>query len=103
MFADGVRASGLELMAANDVAEGVDLTIAFMTEDRWGRGAREKAALGILKAYGPAAGKALPYLVKMKEGKQTPEQLAEIDTVIAAIETGEQRELRSIASYINTP
>lgn len=100
MFADGVRASGLELMAANGVKEGIDLTIAFMTEDRWGQGGREEAALDILKIYGPAAEKALPHLVKMRAGKRTPEQLAEIDAVIQAIETGEPQALKSIAVYI---
>lgn len=101
MFADGVRASGLRLMAENDIKEGVDLTIAFMLEDRWGKGNREKIALEILKDYGPAAKKALPHLKKMKEGKRAPEQLTQINATIQAIETGEPGALKSIADRIS--
>jgi len=98
MFADQVRAKGLNLMEKNNVKEGVDLTISFMGEDRWGRGSRENAAIKVLRAYGPAAEKALPLLEKMKEkGKKlTPEKLDEIDKAIKAIKAGKLRKLESI-------
>ncbi|MBT3294840.1 MAG: hypothetical protein HN919_05420 [Verrucomicrobia bacterium] len=96
MFADGIRASGLKLMEQHDVAEGIDLAIDFMLEDRWGKGGRQAAALEVLTAYGPAAKKALPHLEKLKRGKLKPEQLAEVEAAIGAIETGSARALESI-------
>jgi len=100
MFADGIRASGLQLMEQHNVAEGIDLSIAFMLEDRWGRGNRQKAALNVLAAYGPAAQKALPHVKALKEGKLKPDQVAEVDAVIKSLETGEPRKLKSIKSLL---
>jgi hypothetical protein len=96
MFADGIRASGLKLMEQHDVAEGVDLAIAFMLEDRWGKGRRQDAALEVLTAYGPAAKKALPHLKNLKTAKLNPEQLAQVESTIKALETGSARDLESI-------
>lgn len=97
MFADQVRAKGLKLMAKNDIKEGVDLTIAFMSEKRWGQGWRQKAGLEVLKIYGPAAKKALPLLQEMKNKKKIKkEELENIDAVIKTIKTGKPRKLRSL-------
>jgi len=101
MFADQPRASGLKLMQAKGVKEGVDLAIGFMLEDRWGQGGRENVALEVLRGYGPAAQKALPHLKMMKERpKITAEDIAKIDAAIDVIENGKPRELHSIEKYI---
>ena len=101
MFADQPRASGLKLMQAKGVKEGVNLAIGFMLEDRWGQGGRENVALEVLRGYGPAAQKALPHLKMMKERpKITAEDIAKIDAAIDVIENGKPRELHSIEKYI---
>jgi len=105
MFADGVRHSGLKLMQEQDVAEGVDMTIAYMSENRWGRGGRVKGGIEVLKGYGPAAKKALPLLLKLREEwaankKTSEEDMARLEAAIKAIQTGEAKELKSIAPYL---
>jgi hypothetical protein len=42
MFADGVRFSGLKLMQKNGITEGVKLCTAIFSENRWGKGNRQK-------------------------------------------------------------
>jgi hypothetical protein len=102
MFADGVRKSGLKLMMEQKVEEGIDMTIAFMSESRWGAGYRVKGAIEVLRGYGPAAKKALPLLLKLKEARKNASEgdKAKIDAAIKAIETGEEKPLKSIAPYL---
>jgi hypothetical protein len=105
MFADGVRLNGLKLMLANNVEEGVQMTIDYMSESRWGQGRRHREVLPILAGYGPAAKKALPALLKMKEAwsasKKTPERdMAKLDSAIEAIRTGKAKDLKSIRAYL---
>ena len=96
MFADQIRSKGLELMAEHGIEEGVSLTIAFMSEKRWGQGHRRKAGLSILKEYGAAAKMALPLLEEMKSGKPKAEELAEIEACIKAIKTGKENKLKRL-------
>ena len=82
MFADGIRISGLKLMQRLSMPVGVELSTKILTEDRWGRGNRERAVLPVLAAYGPAASKALPVLKSMKMKDMT-----QLNKTIKAIES----------------
>lgn len=101
MFADQPRAEGLRLMQVQGIQEGVDLAIGFMLEERWGSQGRESAALEVLKDYGPAAKKALPYLENMLTKSNIKQEEAErIQAAIKAINSGESKPLKSIAPYL---
>jgi hypothetical protein len=104
MFADQVRAKGLTLMMEQNLSEGVDLTLAFMQEDRWGAGGRQNTGIEVLKGYGGAAKDALPYLYELKElwiEKNRPEnEIKKLSAAIQAIEAGETRKLGSIKPYL---
>lgn len=92
MFADGVRLAGLDLLSRLHIREGMDLCLAVMEPDRWGEKNRTPNCLKYLQRYGVHAKTALPqlrqtreYLVKHKRMK--PEDLAEFDKAVAAIES----------------
>ena len=55
MFADGVRMSGLELLAKHKIKEGIPLSIDLIEPDRWGWGKRVTPCLNALESYGGAA------------------------------------------------
>ena len=62
MFADGVRLSGLELLAKHKIKEGIPLSIDLIEPDRWGWGKRVTPCLNALESYGGAAKSELPKL-----------------------------------------
>lgn len=67
MFADGIRLSGLELLAQNHHAEGLEHFVDVLGVDRWGRGNRLPRCLKILQSYGGAAESLLPQLEEMEK------------------------------------
>ena len=106
MFADGVRYSGLKLMQEKNILEGVEMTISYMSEKRWGAGYRESQGIEILGAYGPVAKKGLENLYKIKEKWSTNEtryedQLIKLNKAISNIENGKNIDLISILPYID--
>ena len=67
MFADGIRLSGLELLAKYHHKEGLDHFIDVMGIDRWGQGDRVPKCLKILQNYGGAAKPLLPALAEIEK------------------------------------
>jgi HEAT repeat protein len=62
MFADGIRLSGLEILAKHRIQEGLPLCIELLELDRWGSDKRIPKCLKSLQHYGAAA---KPLLAKL--------------------------------------
>jgi len=90
MFADGVRLSGLDLLARLHIREGMQLCIDVIEPDRWGSGKRLPRCLEILPRYGTHAKAVLPELRDIRKifaaNRGATKPLAELDACIAAIE-----------------
>jgi hypothetical protein len=67
MFADGIRTSGLEILAQHRVAEGLPLCIDLIEPSRWGLDGRMGRCLAALRTYGGAAKSELPRLRALEE------------------------------------
>ncbi|MGM0491164.1 MAG: DUF6288 domain-containing protein [Planctomycetota bacterium] len=67
MFADGIRLSGLEILAKHHIAEGVPLCLDMMDIERWGKKNRISKCLKILQTYGGAAEPMLPKLAELEK------------------------------------
>ena len=104
MFADGIRLSGLELLAANHVEESMPLCFELMGIERWGKKDRINRCLKALTLYGGAAKPMIPVLLDLEkqleshsEAKSLEAIIAQVGEVIAEIEADENPpELRSI-------
>jgi hypothetical protein len=55
MFADGIRLSGLEILAKHRIEEGLPMCVTLIDLNRWGARNRAKRCLEILRVYGGAA------------------------------------------------
>jgi hypothetical protein len=66
MFADGIRLSGLEILAKHHIKEGVSLCLDIMEIDRWGKAQRITECLKTLQTYGGAAQPVLPRLADLE-------------------------------------
>ena len=55
MFADGIRLSGLQILARHRIEEGLPLCISLIDAGRWGLANRVKRCLAMLRLYGGAA------------------------------------------------
>jgi hypothetical protein len=67
MFADGIRLSGLELLAKHRIREGMALCLDIMDIDRWGKKNRIERCLKTLASYGGAAKPLLPRLRQLEQ------------------------------------
>jgi HEAT repeat protein len=67
MFADGIRLSGLEILAKHRIEEGLPLCIALIEPGRWGFKNRIERCLASLSRYGGAARSAIPRLRQLEE------------------------------------
>lgn len=67
MFADGIRLSGLEILAKHRIQEGMPLCMEVMELDRWGAKKRIPACLRAMQVYGGAANRYLPALRSMQD------------------------------------
>lgn len=67
MFADGIRLSGLEVLASHHIAEGLPLCLDVMEIERWGKQKRIEGCLKALHAYGGAAKPLLPRLAQLEK------------------------------------
>ena len=80
MFADGIRLSGLEILAQHQIEQGLPLCISLIEPSRWGLGKRVQRCLKALKQYGGAAKSEIPRL------RQLESELAEKGWKPAAID-----------------
>ncbi|MFZ9914858.1 MAG: DUF6288 domain-containing protein, partial [Phycisphaerales bacterium] len=98
MFADGIRMSGLEILAKHRVAEGLPLCIGLVEPARWGLKNRIDRCLAALRVYGGAARSELPRLRALEADlvargwKQKELDELRIDELIKHIESDDQRE-----------
>ena len=96
MFADGIRVSGLEILAKHRIEEGLPLCISLIEPGRWGLKNRIKRCLSALRLYGGAGRSEIPRLRRLETelvGKRwKPEAIKAlgIDALIRAIETDER-------------
>lgn len=103
MFADGIRLRGLELLAANRVAEGLPLCVRLCEPDRCGAAKRIGPCVRALERYAAAAKSELPALrdlLRSLESVKKPdaELVAEVKRVITVIEASTTAPtLRSLA------
>ena len=67
MFADGIRLSGLEILAKHRIKEGMRLCVDVMELDRWGAGKRIPKCLNALAMYGTAAKEMVAELEPLKK------------------------------------
>ncbi|MHC5025024.1 MAG: DUF6288 domain-containing protein, partial [Planctomycetota bacterium] len=67
MFADGIRLSGLEILAQHRIEEGLPLCVALIDPERWGLANRIKRCLATLRLYGGAATSEIPRLRRLEE------------------------------------
>lgn len=105
MFADGIRLSGLEILAKHRIKEGLPLCIELIEPDRWGSGNRIPKCLKALQAYGAAAKPLLPKLKplqakmesKKRKSDKDKQQLNLLNETLWIIEkSGEVPELRTL-------
>jgi hypothetical protein len=101
MFADGIRLSGLELLAKHGIAEGLPLCLELIEPGRWGLKGRAKRCLDSLRLYGGAARSEIPRLRALEEElgqRMKADEIAAlgIDDLIREIEQGEERQLRAL-------
>lgn len=110
MFADGIRMSGLELMAKLKIEEGMPLCIDLMELDRWGQGKRIPRCLAALQQYGTAAKSVAPELDHLKQhftkkrslNEKHKAQLKLLDQTLEIITAGTPPpELRTLSSGVN--
>jgi hypothetical protein len=104
MFADEIRLEGLEVLARNQIAEGLPLCLELVDPDRWGLDNRIERCLNALKAYGGAAAGEVPRLRALHEElvarNWNPKRLESLDIPgrILAIETDDDpRALRPVS------
>ncbi|GAB6164307.1 hypothetical protein JCM19992_03070 [Thermostilla marina] len=104
MFADGIRLSGLELLAKHHIREGMPLCIDLIEPERWGKQNRIKRCLNALALYGSAAKPLLPRLHELeetllahREARNLQPYIEQLRELIERIETSnEPVELRSL-------
>jgi len=104
MFADGIRMTGLAILAKHRVKEGIPLCLSFMDIQRWNKKSRMLGCLKALEKYGTAGKSELVNLKQLKkdlsvhrEKKGFDDIFAQIDSLILMYESGDEPpELRSM-------
>ena len=83
MFADGIRLSGLEILAKHRIAEGLPLCISLIDPERWGMGNRINRCLKTLRLYGGAARSEIPRIGELEKAllakNWKAEKIADLD------------------------
>ena len=94
MFADGIRMSGLEILAKHRIQEGLPLCLEIMDIEAWGKKNRIGSCLKALQAYGGAAKPMLPELEQLeedlkahREAKGLQAEIELVQKIIIAIKT----------------
>lgn len=85
MFADGIRLSGLEVLAKHRIAEGMPLCLEVMEIERWGKQKRIEGCLHALQAYGGAAKPLLPRLAQLEKDLQAHPEAKGMQSHIALV------------------
>ncbi len=67
MFADGIRLSGLEILAKHRIKEGLPQCVSLMDPGRWGLKNRVARCLKVLRTYGGAAKSVIPKLRELEK------------------------------------
>lgn len=67
MFADGIRLSGLDILARHRIKEGLPLCVALIDPGRWGLKGRIGPGLATLRLYGGAAKSEIPRLRQLEK------------------------------------
>ena len=93
MFSDGIRLSGIELLAKHRIREGMPLCIEIMDIDKWGKRDRISRCLNTLGTYGAAAKPMLPRLRQLEkdllahsEAKMLQPQIDQLRSLIKDVE-----------------
>ncbi len=108
MFSNGIRLSGLELLAQHRIAEGMELCIDVTEIQKWGKKDRIQRCLKILSSYGGAARPVLPELRDLharleahSEAKALAGQIKLCKDTIEAIESAPDSEpLRTLGELV---
>ena len=67
MFADGIRLSGLEVLAKHRIKEGLPMCVSLMDPNRWGARNRVRRCLEILRVYGGTAKSEVPRIQELEQ------------------------------------
>ncbi len=82
MFADGIRLSGLEILAKHRIKEGLPLCVSLIDPGRWGLRNRIKRCLETLRVYGGAAKPQIPRIQELEKALLSknwkPEEIKEL-------------------------
>lgn len=85
MFADGVRLSGLEVLAKHGIKDALPLCLTVMELDRWGSNKRVPQCLKAIQVYGTAARELAPQLRQMERQMKDAKLAAMLQKTIATI------------------
>jgi len=104
MFANGIRLSGLELLAKHRIREAMPLCLQIMDIHKWGKKQRIGSCLKILKSYGSATKAVLPEmkallkaLTSHREARMLAQQIATLRAIIAEAQSDKpEPKLRSL-------
>jgi hypothetical protein len=103
MFADGIRLSGLEILAKHQITEGLPECINLIAPERWGAANRINRCLAVLRLYGEAAQSELPRITSLEEDLRIERRWSaekiealKLPELIEAIEEAPVQELRSL-------
>ncbi|HEX5790110.1 MAG TPA: DUF6288 domain-containing protein [Luteolibacter sp.] len=107
MFADGIRISGVKLLAKHKIAEGMTLCLDLMDIERWNKKSRIEAYLGILESYGAAAKPLEPRVRQLaadlrahSEAKSLSDHIAKADALADKLaKAGEVPKLVSLKDF----
>jgi hypothetical protein len=93
MFADGIRMSGLEILAKHRIEEGLPLCLEIMNIEAWGKKGRISKCLKALQSYGGAASAMVPALEELegqlqlhREAKSLQAEVKLVRSTIEAIQ-----------------
>ena len=109
MFADGIRLSGLEILAQHRIEEGLPICISLIDIHRWGLGNRIKRCLEVIRQYGGAARAEIPRLRQLerdlvaKGWKPEAIEALGIPDLIGVIEADEEHAALRSLSAIESP
>ncbi len=87
MFANGIRLSGVELLARHRIREGMPLCIQVMEIQKWGKKDRITKCLKTLETYGAAAKTVLPELRQLEKDLRSHSEARMLGPVTSQVQT----------------
>jgi len=102
MFADGVRANGVALMAKHGIEEGLEAGALFVAEERWGTHGRIGQGVPAMAGYAGAVRDVLPIMKQMIEQRyaKDPKNRQKYLAILEKAASEERPQLKSIAPQI---